>query len=282
MSVSVIIPTSGRPALIIEAIQSVCAGTVLPVEIIVVIDSTGPAREEETQAVQDVKRALRRGVYQTDDQALDSMVTINQYYTDDQGPAAARNVGIEAARGEWLAFLDSDDLWQPEKLEKQLAYLHKRPHLKGCQTRELWIKDGRELNQPRHLQPRRGRFLKAAFRHCLISPSSVLMRRDCFDDLGKFDESYLACEDYEFWLRYLARHVMGLVDEPLTIKRSGGWPQQSKKFHSLDALRARAIQKTIENVALNDDELQAAHEARLEKLAIVEAGARKRSGNRVR
>ena len=197
------------------------------------------------------------------------------------GPAGARNRAIEVARGDFLALLDSDDLWKPEKLASQLAYLKKRPHLMGCQTREVWLKDGRELNQPARLRPGPGRFLKASFRYCLISPSAVLLSRYVFADLGRFDESFQVCEDFEFWLRYLSRFPMGLVDAPLTVKRSGEWAQQSASRPMLDELRIQAILQNLARARQGgpgewrQDEIQAAFDVCLEKLAILEKGARK-------
>lgn len=263
--ITVIIPVRGRAELLREAILSVLNGRALPAELIVVVDGTPGETVRETQAAREIfsdfgeRRTLCRIIHGTV-----------------RGPAGARNAGIRVSRSPWLAFLDSDDLWTAEKLSRQWDFLSKRPHLHGCQTLEIWRKGDRLLSQPQHLRMRTGRFLKDSLHTCLISPSAVLLRRDCFDELGELDESFLVCEDFEFWLRYLSRHPLGLLEEPLVIKRSGSWPQQSARFHSLDRERIRAILKTVRAGRLRDDEVIHARLACRQKLEILRRGAIKR------
>ena len=196
-------------------------------------------------------------------------------FSEGAGAAGARNMGAKAATKPYLAFLDSDDLWHPDKLRRQWEYMRKRPHLAASQTGERWLKDGRDLKQPRRLRPRPGGFLRDAWRVCLISLSSTLIRRDTFFELGAFDESFPACEDFELWLRYLVRAPFGLIPEPLVTKRSGGWPQLSAR-HSLDGLRIRAILKTVRAHPLEIAERERARAACLEKLAILKQGSARR------
>ena len=102
------------------------------------------------------------------------------------------------------------------------------------------------------------------------------MRRGVFLELGGFDESFRVCEDFEFSLRYLARHAMGLVPEALAVKRSGGWRQLSAE-HSLDIPRIRAVLKTVRNETLNEREMAAARKSCEDKYAILLKGAMKRN-----
>ena len=261
--ISVIIPAAGRPVLTAEAMQSVIASSHAPLELLIILDAPGEQRRVDQAAAE-----------KASENAPFPCVILQG---PGRGPAAARNAGIRAARGNWLAFLDSDDLWRPEKLERQIAYLKARPHLRGCQTLEEWRKHDKVLSQPARLRPRPGRFLRASFHTCLISPSAMMLRRDVFDELGLFDESFPACEDFEFWLRYLVGRPMGLVTEALTIKRSGDWPQLSREIPSLDAWRIRAVLKTVRerSAELTDADMHAARLACGEKLSILARGTEK-------
>lgn len=261
--VAAVLPVRDRAALLAEAMQSILAGKTRPRELIVVVNSKGPAREADLGAA----RAAA-------DQAGDVIVRI---LTEERpGPAAARNRGWRAAAASWISFLDSDDLWAPEKLAAQLRFLARRPHLDACHTGERWLKHGRELSQPRRLAPRSGAFLYDAFETCLISCSSILLRRSLLETLGGFDETFPVCEDFELWLRLLARTPVGLVPEPLTIKRSGDWAQLSQSRHSMDAWRIRAILKFAAATPLDGRALAAARNSVERKLRILQQGADKR------
>ncbi len=272
--ITAIVPVSDRPQLLVEAVASICAGTVLPKQIIVVYNARDHATRDRDRAALDA--------WQQAHHANQNDSRIEHVICEIPGPAAARNAGAVGARCRYLAFLDSDDLWTERKLELQLEHLARRPHLHACHTAERWIKNDRLLQQPQHLRARRGRFLGASFYHCLISCSSILMERRVFEELGGFDEAFRVCEDFELWLRYLARRPIGLAEAPagdgaLTIKRSGGWPQESSRYHSLDALRIRAVLKLMEHdrERLSQAEIDAARAACERKLGILAAGAEK-------
>jgi len=126
-AVSVIIPTYNRAALVGEALASVQAQSFRDFEVLVVDDGSTDATPEVLAAWREV-RVLR--------------------HPRRRGVSAARNTGVAFARGEWLAFLDSDDLWLPAKLARQMAYLAGRPDLSLCQTDETWVRRGARVNQP--------------------------------------------------------------------------------------------------------------------------------------
>ena len=146
-------------------------------------------------------------------------------YVEHRGPAAARNRGVAVARAPYLAFLDSDDLWTPNKLERQLAYMEAHPEYPLMQTQESWLRGGRRVNPGLRHQKRAGDIFEASLRTCLVSPSAVMMRGDLFREAGGFDEEMAACEDYDLWLRILSRHPAGLLTE-LLVTRRGGHPDQ--------------------------------------------------------
>ena len=170
--------------------------------------------------------------------------------TERRGPAAARNRGIAMARGRLIAFLDSDDLWMPEKLARQSLFMRNNPDCPISQTGETWMRDGRRVNPGRRHRKRSGDIFIDSLRTCLISPSAAILRRELLDEVGGFDEDMAACEDYDLWLRILARHEVGLLDEPLTVRRAGHPGQLSATVAALDRFRILALAKLLADASL--------------------------------
>ena len=192
------------------------------------------------------------------------------------GVSAARNRGIEASTGEWIALLDSDDEWRPEKLDRQLAALRDHPELRICHTDEIWIRNGRRVN-PRQIHAKHGGWIfEQCLPLCAMSPSSILIHRGVFDDVGLFDETMPACEDYDLWLRMCSRYPVLYVDEPLVVKYGGHEDQLSSRIWGLDRFRIQALEKILREDHLSRDDQAAALAMLLEKIQIYLAGVRKR------
>lgn len=280
LPISAIIPVLDRPLMLREAISSILKGSYLPQELIIVlspiIKNTNLSYPDKLSVgsfleYKNIKSQWGEKISKIQNKIL---------FCKKPGVAIARNYGVSKAKNPWIAFLDSDDLWEISKLEKQWQYLQQRPQLKACHSRETWIKFGKELKQPSHLQPRRGRFLKAAFEHCLISCSSLLIKKETFYECGTFPESFMVCEDYYFFLHYLKNHPIGFVNNSLVIKRSGNWSQLSRSNNSIDIWRAKAIIKFVHQIKnnLTESEKKIALNTANRKLNIVEKGAKKRQG----
>jgi len=252
--VSVIIPTYNRAGQVAEAVASVAAQTFRDFEILVVDDGSTDDTFEVLAALECVRvlRHLRR-----------------------RGVAAARNLGAAEARGEWLAFLDSDDLWLPEKLARQMAYLEARPGLLWCQTDETWVRKGVRVNKPASHRKVGGRIFLRSLERCLVSPSAVVLHRQLLADHGGFDADLPAAEDYDLWLRLSWRYEMGLVDEPLIIKQ-GGHPDQLSAQWGLDRFRIRALVKLLQEPDLPEPYALAATRTLAVKCAIYAQGCEKR------
>jgi len=252
--VSVIIPTYNRADLVRQAVASVKAQTFRDFEIVVADDGSTDGTYEALAAGPEF-RVLR--------------------HSRRQGVAAARNTGIAAARGEWLAFLDSDDLWLPDKLARQLSCLEGRPELLICQTDETWVRRGVRVNKPAAHRKAAGQIFLPSLERCMISPSAVMLHRRLLQDHGAFDAALPAAEDYDLWLRLTWRYEVGLVDEPLVIKR-GGHPDQLSRQWGIDRFRIRALVKLLAEPDLPEAYARAARRMLADKCAIYAQGCHKR------
>ncbi len=259
MRISVIIPVYNRPAKVQRAIGSVVAQTYSPEEIIVVDDHS---TDSTSEVLSDIYTQ-----YQNSMRVL--------WHRENRGVGAARNTGINAASAEWIAFLDSDDEWRPDKLQKQVRFHREHPELKISQCDELWIRDGERVNKRRIHQKEGGQIFKESLKLCLVSPSAVLMHQSLFEEIGDFDESFPVCEDYDLWLRILTEYAIGYLNEPLLTRYGGHEDQLSSRYWGMDRWRVRAMEKHL-NTALPHEWKVALYQELIEKLQILYQGARKR------
>jgi len=253
--VSVIIPTYNRRAMVHEAVASVRTQRGASFELIVIDDGSTDETSESLAHLNDVR--IERVAH--------------------RGPAAARNHGVAIARAPLIAFLDSDDLWMPDKLQRQLAFMRAHPDCAIAQTGEIWLRDGRRVNPGHRHRKRAGDIFLQSLRTCLISPSAVMMRTDLFRASGGFDEDFAAAEDYDLWLRILVDHEVGLLDEPLMTRRAGHADQLSSSISALDRYRVLALMKLLANDHLSSKRRAAVVEVLIEKCALLAKGAGRRS-----
>lgn len=253
--VSVVIPTFNRRDLVVEAVASVLSQRGADLETIVIDDGSTDGTEEALAPLADRLCYLRR---------------------PQSGVAAARNAGVRASRGEWVAFLDSDDLWRPGKLAAQMRYHEENPDCRVSQTGAVWIRNGVRVNPCAHHGPPSGDILLASLERCLVSASAVILRRDLFDQAGGFDEGLTVCEDYDLWLRVAARESVGLIADPLVIRRGGHADQLSRAHWGMDRFRVAALVRLIACAGLAPVRRRAAVEVLRRKCAILAKGARSR------
>ena len=193
-----------------------------------------------------------------------------------KGVSFARNYGIKNTQADWIAFLDSDDEWKENKLEKQVQFLHKNPSAVLIHCNELWIKNGRILNQKKHHKKRGGRIFYFCIDLCCISPSAVLIKRSVFEELGLFREDFPVCEDYEFWLRLSARYEVSFLDEVLLVKYGGRPDQLSTRFYAMDYWRIKALIPFLGSKLLSGQEQVKLKNTLLKKIHLVLKGCKKR------
>jgi glycosyltransferase involved in cell wall biosynthesis len=192
--VSVIIPTYNRARYIRAAIESLLAQTFKDYEIIVVDDGS----------TDDTETVLKTGNYR--------LIYMRQPHSG--LPAVARNTALRRARGEYVAFLDSDDEFLPDKLSTQVARLDAEPSLALVYSDALYFQDegsvvGTLLGD---WHPSQGKVFLPLIVTNFMATCSVMLRKDCLDTLGLFDESPAVIEDYDLWLRIAARYDVGFVE----------------------------------------------------------------------
>lgn len=256
--ISIIIPTFNRCKTLKRALDSIVKQTYSEYEIIIIDDGS---TDETTEMIQKF------------------FPEVKYFYQTNSGVSAARNKGLTFAKGNWIAFLDSDDEWLPEKLESQINAIKSMPDYKICHTEEIWIRNGIQVNQMKKHKKTGGWIFRQCLPLCAMSPSSILIHHSVFDDIGFFDTTLPACEDYDMWLRITAKYPVLYIEEPKIIKYGGHEDQLSKKYWGMDQYRIKALQSIISQNSLNNEDEQAAKAMLLKKCSIFRKGALKRGKN---
>jgi glycosyltransferase involved in cell wall biosynthesis len=225
-AVSVILPTHDRPELLTRAARSVLEQSFEDLELIVVDDASREPAERALRCQEDRRtRVLRTDV--------------------PLGPARARNLGLEVAVGDWIAFQDDDDEWLPAKLERQMeSALRADPRL-GVVYCPFWRvgRDGSRIPS-RHPEVSSGQALREELlRGNFIGLPTAVVRRGCFEEVGRFDPELRCFEDWELFIRIAARFDFERVDEPLVQTHDS--PASVNKADS--AIQAEAFRRILDN-----------------------------------
>ncbi|UCG32640.1 MAG: glycosyltransferase [Phycisphaerales bacterium] len=197
-TVSVVIPTFNRASLLCEALDSVYAQTFTDYEVIVVDDGS---TDGTPQMIERYNGRLR------------------YIWQENRGAGEARNRGIAEARGEWIAFLDSDDMWHAEKLARCMEYAEREPETAIVFHPMVEIDGAGNRVRGRSKRARAGRIVDDLFGHCFVHTPTVVVRRRVLEEVGGFDGSLTVCEDYQLWLRIATRFPFHMVSEPLAFRR---------------------------------------------------------------
>jgi glycosyltransferase involved in cell wall biosynthesis len=231
--VSVILPTFNRLQYLRPTVNSVFAQTLSDWELIVADDGS----DAETRAYLE---------------ALESPPRVRVIWLPHSGnPSAVRNAALREARGEYVAFLDSDDIWMPVKLELQVASLRARTRCRWVYTGWMGIDEAgaaRPYSAPRPWVPYRGPILEQLLTlDASVATASVLVERRLLAEVGGFDEEQRLFEHYDLWLRLAAHSEVELIDQPLTCLRSheqhyseGGIASAASRHRLLGKMRVRA------------------------------------------
>ena len=253
---SVIIPTYDREHFLKKCVDSVLKQTYPDLEVIIVDDGSGDGTKDLIASYPDNRIIYAR--------------------QDNKGVSGARNKGIGLAKGDFVAFLDSDDWWQVKKLERSAQYILEHPDISIFHTNEIWYRNGNLLKQlSRHKNPT-GRVYKNTLPICCISISTAVIKKTVFENIGVFDESFEACEDYDFWLRATNEYEVKLIPEDLTLKDGGRSDQLSSSVWGLDRFRIKALGKMLSSNTLSPEDRQATFDELRNKCGIFAAGCEKR------
>ena len=260
MQISVVIPTYNRLHSLIIAIESVYSQSSAVEEIIVVDDgSTDSTAAEISQRFPDIKLIQQSNL----------------------GVSAARNAGIRLASFDWIALLDSDDSWLPEKISsiRQAKYL--QPEYLLFHSDEIWIRHGVRVNAMKKHLKSGGWIFEKCLPLCVISPSAVVFHRSLLATSGYFDESLPACEDYDLWLKICHQYPVCYIDKPLVTRYGGHQDQLSARYWGMDRFRIRSLHRLLHRNVLCKQHHQAAVSILMRKLEILLKGARKRGNQKV-
>ena len=254
--VSVIIPTYNRLPMLKEAVDSVLAQDFEDFELIIADDGSNDGTADEIKEYGGRVRFLQ--------------------HSENKGVSATRNRGILNARGKYIAFLDSDDLWVRGKLKIQVAFLDENPHYPLCYTDEIWVRKGKRVN-PMHKHAKySGWIFERCLPLCIISPSSAVMRKTLFSKVGLFDEALPVCEDYDFWLRVSIRFPIFFINKKLIIKRGGHPDQLSQRSWGNDRYRVIALEKLLSEPYIGKEEREIILEEMKRKCRVLSKGFFKR------
>lgn len=227
MKVSVILPTFNREKFLKRSIESVLNQTYGDFELIVVNDGS----TDNTEAV------LKEYV------SHPNFLILNQ---ENKGVSSARNLGIKKSTSPLVAFIDSDDEWLPQKLDIQVKDVKENPSYRFFHSNEFWIRNGIQVNIPKKFDKSNHNIFERSLESCLISPSTTLLKRELLMEVGFFDEELIICEDYDFWLRILAKE-QPFHQEKFLIKKYGGHSDQlSTKYFAMDFWRVKSLIKLLE------------------------------------
>lgn len=202
--VSIIIPVFNGARFISDAIDSIFRQTFQDFEVIMIDDGS----TDETREIVSRYRGL---IY---------------HYQENQGRPAARNTGLRHARGEYVAFLDADDIWNPDRLERGVNLLNAEPEI-GLLHGEVTAIDAHGAQDESYTKWLRNFYVRERQKgsgylrlldRCAIFSSSVLFRRKCIDEVGFYDMSFPIYEDYDWYLRLASVHRISLMPGPAVAK----------------------------------------------------------------
>lgn len=258
MKTAVVIPVFNREDLIRRSIESVLGQTREPDYVLIIDDGSNDSTLEvihqyESSCVLIFRHQINLGV----------SVSRNR------GILQALNLGVD-----WVFFLDSDDEWKPEKLRNQLAYVDTAPQYKVVFSREQWFRRGSHVKSPEYPADK---FFEYSVRQCIFAASTAMIHRDIFNECGLFDESLPVCEDYDLWLRIMARAHVGFIRDMLSIRYQGHEGQLSQVTPFMDHYRIKVLHKLLGGGEFNRSDRQIMCRELKRKTDIVVNGCKKRN-----
>lgn len=196
--VSVIIPTYNRAKLVDRAIKSVLLQTFKDFELFIIDDASTDNTQQIVEQFRDERIKIIR-------------------HQKNKGGSAARNTGINTAKGEYIAFLDDDDEWISTKLEKQIRFFERCKRNVGLIYNWAEIIDEEKDSFVKLQCKVRGNFLREILNRSFLPSPTVMVKKLCFRSIGLFDENFTSCQDREMWTRIATQYQVEVLPECLAI-----------------------------------------------------------------
>lgn len=236
MLIDVIIPTFNRSQIVKRAIESVLNQSFKQFQLYIIDD--GSTDDTELQMAQ-----------------YEKSPNIHFLKKINSGVSAARNLGIIKSKSDWITFLDSDDEWLPHKLDSQVKFISQNPQLRFVHSNEIWIRNGQRVNAKKKFDKSNQDIFKRSLETCLISPSTVMIKRDLCLEHSMFDEEFVVCEDYDLWIKILSNEKIGFIPDYLVKKYGGHQDQLSTTYPGMDYWRIKSMINLIQKGNLPEDKL---------------------------
>jgi glycosyltransferase involved in cell wall biosynthesis len=248
MLIDVILPTFNRAYCLKRTIDSVLSQTYKQLKLYVIDDgSTDETKNLMTQ-------------YQRESR-------LSYFFQENKGVSAARNCGIKMGQAEWISFVDSDDEWLPNKLETQVDFIKKNPNYRFVHSDEIWVRNGVRVNPKKKFDKSHHDLFRRSLEMCLISPSTVVMKKELCLQHGLFNEDFVVCEDYDLWLKIIATEEVGFISEFLIKKYGGHIDQLSTQYTAMDFWRIRSMMDLLRNRFMTNEDKRSLVKAEIRKKA---------------
>ncbi len=254
MTISVIIPTYNRKEMVLNAINSILEQSTKPNEIIVIDDGSTDGTED-----------------------LFPIKGVIYHQIEHCGfPGKVRNTGVDLSTSDYLAFLDSDDIWFKDKLKKQTEYFKNNSECRILHTKERWIMNGKLISQKKRKHNTSGNIFKDSLQGCIMGPSTILMEKKLYLEFGGFSENIEVGEDYDLWLRICNKIDIDYIEDELITKFAGHGDQLSFKYGFIEPFKIDVLENLIKSDVLTDENRSMALESLKTKYEIIINGCTKR------
>ena len=232
MLIDVILPTYNRCELLDRSIQSVLKQTHSEFKLYIIDDGSTDGTQDYMKKFSDSSK-------------------VNYLRQENKGVSSARNLGIKNSKSQWVSFLDSDDEWLPHKLKSQVDFIKSNPGIRFVHSNEIWVRNGVRVNPKKKFDKSNEDIFRRSLQTCLISPSTVMMRRDLLEQHGLFNEEFIICEDYDLWLKVLTNEEVGFIPDYLVTKHGGHTDQLSTRYPAMDYWRIKSLITLSNSLNLN-------------------------------
>ncbi|MBP7669301.1 MAG: glycosyltransferase family 2 protein [Candidatus Eisenbacteria bacterium] len=286
-TVSVLVPLCNRRELALEAIESVLAQTFRDFELVIADDGSCDGTPlalfsrlgAEPKAIRILSGMMSAGALQPFSHVFSHEdIRVQYHFLLNRGLSAARNRGLRQARGEYLAFLEPEYIWDPTHLETLVGHCRAHPTVKMCHVGERSTKEKGRARRFKTTPESSGGIFEQAITAAPFAISSMLAHRSCFAECGGFDENLPSCEDYDILLRLTARNQVSFVDGETEVLKRMMRAENPSRGWKAERYRVYALEKSFQSGHLNADQRLLVAEEILRKCERLVEGYRRKEG----